>query len=294
MTTSILEAIKRSTKTLLLKFLGVSTTSKFQALRYVWLIKTDTYYKRSYQFFEEELHLIPWFLDKNEVAIDIGALGANWTYAMYQKVGDGGAVFAFEAHPFHAKSTQAAISFLRMKSVKFFPIGLSDKTEEVFLKVAQTGGERLEGRSYIEREASGPSAGYEKVHLEQLDSLISTNPRMLEAKLIKCDVEGYELFVLQGAKNLLKAARPYVVLEKGDYNRLGYSSSDIYQFFDDLHYYAFATDGMESISMTNDRLEHPAAIGANRIFIPEERLENFQHIINPNDHLNLPHFGHHH
>lgn len=56
--------------------------------------------------------------------------------------------------------------------------------------------------------------------------------------LIKIDVEGAELLVLQGARHLLELDRPAVIFEEFDnaYHGFGYSNQDVHQYFQDLEY----------------------------------------------------------
>ncbi len=72
-----------------------------------------------------------------------------------------------------------------------------------------------------QRSFEGENYNVEKIHvkLEMLDSII---PNDLPINLIKIDVEGAELQVLQGAQNILKKYKPIVLFE------FGLGGSDLY------------------------------------------------------------------
>lgn len=78
-----------------------------------------------------------------------------------------------------------------------------------------------------------------EVNSELLDHLIDQN---LKISLIKIDVEGGEWDVLRGAIQTINRSKPLIIFECGKTggNLYQFSSSDIYQFFEqDVHYQIF-------------------------------------------------------
>ncbi len=69
----------------------------------------------------------------------------------------------------------------------------------------------------------------EKIKIEKLDNIIKSNIRI---SLIKADVEGHELKLLLGAKELIKRDRPYLYLEN---ERVEYSKN-LLTYILDLEY----------------------------------------------------------
>jgi len=264
--------MRRKIKALLLRVLGERATSYFQALQFVRLLASGRYFDQSYEYYEPELDLLPNLLNPGDVAVDVGALGANWTYAMHRVVGRGGFVFAFEAHPFHARSTAFAMKLMNMRSSRLFPFGLSNRQDEALLRVRDADGERCEGESAIETNGPQESATYATIRLKTLDSMVADHPRLAQTRLMKIDVEGHELFVLQGAQELIRQARPHVILEKGAFEEQGYTCRDVHAFFEDMGYRAFASVAAVTVAPTDESLEHPDAVGPNRLFVPEEKL----------------------
>jgi len=252
-------------KSILIRILGERFTACIQALRFVYLLKHS---KNP----EPEIQLLPRLLNKGDTAVDVGANGASWTYYLHQNVGITGYVFAFEADPYYALATEMAIKFMRLKRVSLFHFGLSDKDEEVPLRVIDSNGLRVSGLGHVDKNADKNEQGVEIVQLKRLDSLIQEHSRILNTKLIKCDVEGYELFVLKGANQLLTKSRPFVILEVGHFGKQGYSARDVYNFFEERGYSAFAMVTNNELSPTDVMLEHEKALSDNRIMIPKEKI----------------------
>ena len=257
-------------KTVLMKLLGQNLMSFVQGVRFVYLIK-----KRHEP--DPEVEIIHKILNRGDTAIDVGANGANWTYYLHQYTGNTGQVYAFEADPYYAKASNYAIKLMRLKGIRFFQFGLSDKNEEVALRVTGSSGMRGSGIGYVDKKADKKDKGVEFIRLKSLDSIIQDHPKLLNTKLIKCDVEGYELFVFKGAHKILLEARPIVILEKGIglYERHGYSGKEVYNFFNKMKYKPFAMTKNGHLSETDTNLNHKEVISVNRIMIPEEKSIRF-------------------
>jgi FkbM family methyltransferase len=251
-------------KTLLLGIFGEKAVAILQAVRFVFLIRTE-------EFLDPEVALLPHLVGRGDVVVDVGANGANWTYWLHRAVGDSGAVYAFEADPYYAFATDLAIKLMRLRGVHLFSFGLSNEDEKAPLVITGTDGLRMSGMSYIDRNAD-QGQGQQIVQLRRLDSLVENYPRLNTVKLIKCDVEGYELFVFRGAAAILDQARPSVILEIGHYEMHGYSAADMFAFFAARGYVSFAMIGEGVLTRTDNKLECEHALSVNRLMIPEEQL----------------------
>lgn len=256
-------------KTKLIAALGTKATAHIQALRFVYLLKTD-------KTPDPEVQFINSFLRKRDTAIDIGANGANWTYYLHQCIGEEGMVFAFEADPYYALATELTIKLLRLKGVHFFSFGLSNRNEQVPLRIADSTGQRYSGLGHVDKDADTNDDNVVMVQLRTLDSMVQEYPRLLQTKLIKCDVEGYELFVFQGTDQILTTSRPFVILEVGSYDKHGYTARDVYDFFVDRQYSCFAMVETRTLSATDAMMNHDEAISVNRVLIPKEKLALLQ------------------
>ncbi|MDF1859079.1 MAG: FkbM family methyltransferase [Verrucomicrobiales bacterium] len=259
-------------KTALLRLMGEDLLAYIQGVRFYFLLKKGI-------DFEPELKILPNLINEGDVVVDVGANGANWTFAMDQVVGKEGKVYAFEADPYYAKATKIASKLLGCASATVFPFGLSNVPGEFCLRIFDGRGERLSGTGSINRDMEGNASDYQKVELKTLDSMVSDFPDLGSVSLIKCDVEGFELFVFQGASQLLDEARPIVIFEVGRFSEQGYTNEDIFSFFHEKEYKAFVSVPGEMISQVPDSLECDDAIGANRIMVPSEKVDQLANLV---------------
>jgi len=247
--------------------LGDRIATWLHALRLCWLVlnaKTQ----------EAEMTFIPWFVREGNVVIDIGASGANWTLPLSRQVGSTGRVYAFEADPYYAEVTAKMLFLLGLENVTFFPFGLSDVQETTNLLIRTTGGERVSGRGHVVRSADIQDIQKGRtveVKLERLDDIATSHPELLSARLIKCDVEGFELMVFRGSLNVLAQARPVVITEVGHARLHGYDDAELFRFFSELgyHCYALGSDG-NSLYPLHGRANISEGCSQNLIVIPEE------------------------
>lgn len=259
---------------MLIAALSNNAMAYIQALRFIYLLKKTTP--------DPEVQLLHHLLQNGDTAVDIGANGANWTYYLHQHVGNNGIVFAFEADPYYAVATELAINLLRLKGIHFFPFGLSNKNEEVLFRIADAETHtRYSGLGYVDKDAKKYDNDVITVPLKKLDSILQDYPSLLKTNLIKCDVEGYELFVFQGATQILTMARPFIILEVGNFDKHGYTTEDIYNFFAEMQYACFSMIGDNKLSKTDSMMNHSRAISVNRLLIPKEKIDNIRDLIQP-------------
>ena len=255
---------KQQIKTKLIATFGEKSMAYLHALRFIYLLWAK-------QTLEPEIRLLPLLVHKGETVIDVGANGADWTYWLHHFVGNTGSVFAFEADPYYAKATDVALKLMCLKGVHLFPYGLSEENEKVPLAIFDVNGSRLSGRSHIDKY-SEKTEETQIVELKRLDSLVEYYPQLAAAKLIKCDVEGYELIVFRGAVEIMDSSRPIVILEIGHFETQGYSVNDVYDFFSIRNYVSFAMVSDKTIAQTNQMMEHKEALSVNRVLIPVEQI----------------------
>jgi FkbM family methyltransferase len=221
---------------------------------------------------DPETALLSRFLKPGDVGVDIGANGANWTLAIGNAVKPGGRVFAFEADPYYAKVTEHTLRILLRRDVTLLPYGLSERDEVVRFRVLDEHGRRLSGRSGVAPVNHSSGLGLRDVHLRRLDDLISEYPQLRKCRFIKCDVEGYELFVFRGAVAILQCSRPAVVLEAGDFSPFGYDAGTLYEFFKNLDYVALGFNPNGRLVKTDSKLWFIDPVSVNRVLLPVEQL----------------------
>lgn len=261
-------------KSCLIETFGEHFMAYIQAIRFYYLLMKKERLEQ-----DPELAFIRRFLKKGEIAIDIGANGADYTYCLHQCVGEEGYVYAFEADPYYALATDITIKLMRLKNVRLFSFGLSNVDELVPIRVNDPQGLKFSGESYVDKIADKDDKGIRFVQLKRLDSMVEQYPSLLNTALIKCDVEGYELCVFEGCTMIIEQARPFIILEVGNYSRHGYSSNDIHNFFEKRNYISFAVVGENKLSETDNKFQHDEAISVNRIMIPNERIKYIKDLL---------------
>lgn len=145
--------------------------------------------------------------------VDVGAhLGAM--LAEFTKLAPDGKHFAFEPSP-----TRAALLAAKFPNATVLPYAVGDRDGEM---------------PYAE-DASNPALSRlgdtgQTVRVVALDSVLPADYRV---DLLKIDVEGFEIAVLRGARNLIRKHHPPIVFEVGaNYatNPFGFSRGDLFEF----------------------------------------------------------------
>lgn len=148
----------------------------------------------------EKQKLVAQYLNKNGVFYDIGANVGFYTLLASRIVGIDGHVYAFEPLPRNIMYLRRHIELNKLQNVRVFDVAVAD----------YTGVTRFEEG---ERHSMGKIAqnGNFEVSVTMLDSLLAQN-EIKPPDLVKIDVEGGELAVLNGAESLFRQHHPVVFL----------------------------------------------------------------------------------
>lgn len=218
-----------------------------------------------------EKNVVYWFdrFNKNssQVIYDIGA-----NYGLYSIAGavsnPENLVYAFEP-------TDRIRNILKkniekngvQKQINIFPYALSNKSGESEFNVYSASG----NNSLIDRVIpEGHELKFltkQTVRLARLDDLVK-DQSLTPPTLLKIDVEGAELMVLEGAKKIIKKYKPSIIIEysAATSEDAGYNRREIYDFLVDLGYEPFglSSDNISThpIKIANDsEVDNLVAIG---------------------------------
>ena len=164
------------------------------------------------------------------VAIDVGAHAGSWTQNLARRVGPAGKVLAYEALPHYGGALEVSTRLLRTRNVNVRVMAVGEREGVIPLRWRSVTNERLTGKTHIE-PVMEDSTGVIEVRMATLDSdLESCGIHLSDVAFVKIDVEGAELEVLKGAKNLLSQGRPivYMEVEPPWLERMGHSVGDIF------------------------------------------------------------------
>lgn len=155
--------------------------------------------------FEEKLLLS--FVEPGQSVIDSGANIGVYTLQLARKVGKAGTVYAFEPEPVNFSILTHNLQVNNFSEVEAYEIALADKksTAKMYLSWDNFGDHRIYDAEY--RRARNVI----DIQVDTLDHLLFEKEKTIS--LIKSDTQGYEPFVLKGAKNIITRDKPIIFLE---------------------------------------------------------------------------------
>ena len=184
---------------------SVSTTvsvgdySISQTTEGVWVIDEDTHFKiwiEQAKKLDHDPWLVPQivnFIQPGGIAVDCGAYIGDHTVAYKRRIGPAGRVLAFEPNP-----TAYECLIRNCPDVEAHRMGLGAQPGTLAMTIVDGnyGASRITGD------------GSQRVEISTLDSFVL--PRL---DVMKVDAEGFELQVLEGAKETIARCRPVLALE---------------------------------------------------------------------------------
>ncbi len=141
-------------------------------------------------------------LDPGALALDIGANIGYTTSIMAHKTGPAGKVLAFEPHPALFRALEANVARFKQHettgAIIAVNLALSDSRGASYLTYT----DQFQTNHGIARLTDAPDSAAKLIAVQKhsLDGMLGAT----NITLMKVDVEGHELQVLQGAKNLLQ------------------------------------------------------------------------------------------
>lgn len=259
---------RRIVKRLLAPVLNEGTYSVLQAAAMGWDMYKGTWT-------EPELDLLSYGLHRGETGIDVGANFGLYAYHMSRVVGPKGRVFSFEPIPFTARTFRLIQRALRFDhNVELVNAGCGERSGKVtFTLPVNPTGAISAGLVHMGRNDDRP--GKERVAqwtTKDIECDVVTLDERLagvdDITLIKCDIEGADLFAMRGGKKTLEKFHPTVIIEITPWylEGFGITVTDVTSFFAELGYQCFRyTDekklvpaGAESIEEDNWVFIHPS------------------------------------
>lgn len=170
-------------------------------------------------------------LTNGSVFLDIGANIGLMTCVASRLVGPNGKVLAFEANPKTVPILEQNLALNECENVVMYPFGLGN--EQGTATFYENWDVNRGGASFLKQ---GEQSGTD-VRIEKLDDLLEEQ----RIDLVKIDVEGFELFVLQGGQQLFEKTQPIFILEVSEQRSesKGVSPKEIMDFVQKLGNYRF-------------------------------------------------------
>ncbi len=155
-------------------------------------------------WFEEELPFVRRLLGEGAKVVDIGANYGVYTLSMARRVGDRGAVWAFEPAPTTMRYLERSLTRNGMPQVRALEIALSNRSGSTVFHVSP----------HAELNSMTPGAGTEaiEVALQTLDAA-ALELGWSDIAFMKIDAEGEESRILEGGRAFFARESPLVMFE---------------------------------------------------------------------------------
>jgi FkbM family methyltransferase len=189
--------------------LTFGTVVKVHNTYYVLTCVSDYHYEVVPEYEEYAFKRLTELVEPGAVFIDIGAHIGRYTFPMAKLVGEDGIVIAIEPDPVPFRAlTRGKLN--KFKNVVALNVALGDRNGSIMLcqkYITATSSivEREKCRSFVE------------VPMETLDSIIK-KLKISRIDVVKIDVEGAELKVLEGMVDTIRRFKPYMLVEVRSYN----------------------------------------------------------------------------
>lgn len=143
-------------------------------------------------------------VSQGDVCIDVGANIGAIALSLAYRVGEKGRVYAFEPGPTLCARLQNNVEATRLPNVEVFQNGLGRKQEILFWQMEE--GENA-GNAIISRTATPTQC-----RVYTLDGFLKSRG-VTRIDFIKIDVEGMELDVVEGAREVIRQHTPILLVE---------------------------------------------------------------------------------
>ncbi len=244
--------MKNTVKYILHKLLGFKNYLFVFSLFKIYTLKRDKNEKDFFQF----LSLIP----ENTAILDIGANIGIMTVHLARSVKNA-TIYCFEPIPANIETFKRIVKHFNLQKVHLFEIALGNTEGEVEMVMPVINAVKMQGLSHVIHNSikeNNEGKRY-KVPLRMLDNIetIQHIPQRISA--IKIDVENFEFFVLDGARNILVKNKPIVYAELWD----NANRQQCFKLFDTLNYTTYIVAG-EKLTVFNPTVHKTQ----NFIFVP--------------------------
>lgn len=178
-----------------------------------------------------------------DVAVDVGANRGVYTYLLSVLVGRGGRVHAVEPFPGNRDRLRAVARW--RGNIVVHPVAVSDRSGAEVLRVPVHGGHLIDALATLQPNRPWPAQSH-LVPVRTLDDLL-VNERPVS--FLKCDVEGHEQRVLEGAAETIARGHPVVLAEVEQRHREDAIDST-FEFFASHRYRGWfvAADGLHPLA----------------------------------------------
>ena len=216
-------------------------------------------------FEKEQTELIKTLVKKGDIILDIGANIGYFTLIFSKLSGTTGKVFSFEPETTNFNVLRKNVEENNFKNIIIEKLAVSNQSGRKKLYLSEgPGGHRLFESNYCTKD-------FTFVDVITLDDYFENKSIIEKITLVKIDVEGAELSVLNGMKSILKQNKNLkILLEYYEpfIKESGYSPKELFDFLDNTGFFIY------SINKKNSKKEIPNFFDDKYRIRGEEQLAN--------------------
>jgi FkbM family methyltransferase len=170
-----------------------------------------------------------------DTVLDVGANIGFHTLESWHAVGNMGRVISIEASSKHAAAIRRNLGANNLPTGDVINVAVGDHDGEVTLSLPEGGNQGMFGINAGNDEAF-------TIPLRRIDDLLCDLSRL---SVIKMDIEGSELWALQGAAKTIRRHKPAILVEINDgaLARCGASSAEVVQLLSEFGYAGTVING---------------------------------------------------
>ncbi len=215
-----------------------------------------------------ETRILKFFAAKSELIIDVGANVGYYAVELSAMLTSTAKIHAFEPVPESFQQLKRNVNLNSLSTVvSCNQVAISNSDSNVLLYKPKTSGSSASSARNLHPEEDVEEI---LVHSTTLDNYISLHG-LKSLNLLKIDVEGAELMVIEGALNSIRTHKPVIFAEllRKWSAQFGYHPNDVLDVLKTLGYQCFAVSGSlpKIDNIDGDTKE------TNFLFVPLERIE---------------------
>ena len=168
-----------------------------------------------------------------ECVLDIGAHIGLVTMPMSRAIGSEGKIYAFEPSAANRQTLEHHLNLNNIKNVTVINSLVGNKTQENVIFYESSAISGMNTCAPIKNSSQYLEKYHSQISLDEFCGI-----HRLEPSIIKIDVEGFELSVIEGAKNLLTTSKPKIFLSIHPQHlmSLGRSSEELRTYITEMDY----------------------------------------------------------
>ncbi len=151
-------------------------------------------------------------ITNDDVFIDIG-VNIGQTLLKLKAVNKEMTYVGFEPNPSAVFYTNELIKANRFKNTSLIPVGLNNKTEVLTLNIYNSSDVDPSASILTEFRPSQKVVQEVNIPVFNVNELSNLKPTLEKVSILKIDVEGAELEVLQSLETIIKTATPFILME---------------------------------------------------------------------------------